>query len=398
MNSGRQRSARAHASARSHVVIATRIYTPEPAAASFRLRALAHALAGVGERVRVLTTTFTSEAARRSEAGVAVSRWPVLRNKDGYVRGYLGYLSFDLPLIGRLLATPRLRAVVAEPPPTTGAVVRLVCALRRVPYVYYAADVWSDATLAMGVPSLVTRVLRRVEAFAMGGAARVIAVSDGVAERVQAISGRNAHVVPNGINVDTYQPRERPAAVREVLGDAPFLIYAGTASEWQGADIFLESWPEVERQHPDLHLVFLGSGSQWSTIEEGARSASRVHVLPKVPEEAAAGWVASAEAALVAVIPGVGYDFAYPTKILAALACGTPVLFAGVGPARDDIEAHALGVATEHTVEAVAEGMAAIAGGSHDPAHLREWVVAHRSSEASALRAAGVVIDAANRT
>ena len=45
------------------------------------------------------------------------------------------------------------------------------------------------------------------------------------------------------------------------------------------------------------------------------------------PPEAA--WIRGATAALVSIAPGIGYDFARPTKTYAAAACGTPVLFAG---------------------------------------------------------------------
>ena len=106
-------------------------------------------------------------------------RFPVLRDRDGYVRGYLQYLSFDLPLAVRLLVEPRPDIVVCEPPPTTGAVVLAICALRRVPYVYYAADVWSDASLAAGAPRAVVRLLSRVEGTVVRRAAGVITADIG---------------------------------------------------------------------------------------------------------------------------------------------------------------------------------------------------------------------------
>ena len=90
---------------------------------------------------------------------VEVRRAPVLRDKTGAVRGYVSYLSFDLPLIARLLTGARPDVVVSEPPPTTGAAVRLACALRRLPYVYYCADIVSDAAALAGVPSIVTLFL-----------------------------------------------------------------------------------------------------------------------------------------------------------------------------------------------------------------------------------------------
>src|SRR5699024_7919711 len=137
-----------------------RIFLPEPSAASFRLAALVRALADDGARVDVLTVSPPAgvepgDGAPSAALPARVRRAPVLRDGSGYVRGYLPYLSFDLPLVWRLLRTRRPAVVVAEPPPTTGVVVRLVCALRGIPYVYYAADVWSDASASTGAPGVV---------------------------------------------------------------------------------------------------------------------------------------------------------------------------------------------------------------------------------------------------
>ncbi|WP_311198025.1 hypothetical protein [Ornithinimicrobium sp. INDO-MA30-4] len=75
----------------SRVVLASRIFAPESAAATFRLGALTKALRGAGHRVEVLTATPPAalESALDDEAaeGIEVSRWPVLRDDAGYVRG-----------------------------------------------------------------------------------------------------------------------------------------------------------------------------------------------------------------------------------------------------------------------------------------------------------------------
>ncbi len=74
--------------------------------------------------------------------------------------------------------------------------------------------------------------------------------------------------------------------------------------------------------------------------------------------QVAAAWHRNAAAALVSVKPGIGYDFAYPTKVLAALACGAPVVFAGPGPAAADIAARPeLGEAVPYDVAQVAAAM-----------------------------------------
>ncbi|WP_242493838.1 glycosyltransferase [Sanguibacter massiliensis] len=368
---------------RRHTVLATRIFAPEPAAASFRLEALARALgspdpAAPDERhaVTVLTTW-----ARRSErerardadedlrgARVRVERAPVLRDRTGYVRGYLPYLSFDVPLLVRLLAVPRPDVVVAEPPPTTGAMVRVACAVRRLPYVYYAADVWSDATAGDGsVPGLVTRLLAAVEGWAMRGARGVVAVSPDVAERVEALVAGGATrrrarhpevlVVRNGGDTDVF----RPGLPRPQGAPGRYLVYAGTTSAWQGADVFVRALADVRETVPDAELVILGQGSDFETLRALADELvpGVVHLHPVVPAPEAAAWIGHAAAALVSVRPGVGYDLALPTKTFAAAACGTPVVFAGPGPAVPLVREHELGQAVAYDVEEVATAMIA---------------------------------------
>lgn len=400
------------------VLLASRVFAPESAAAAFRLRALVDALAEAGAEVEVLTAQAPpalrgSPPEREANRGARVRRWPVLRDASGYVRGYLPYLSFDVPLPLRLLVARRPDVAVVEPPPTTGAVLRTVLALRglagrRVPYVYYAADVWSDATAAMEeAPAPVVAILRGLERYALRGAAGVVAVSEGVAERVRDLIGDSRHtpgvcVIPNGVDTQTFAPEpaegEHPGSVD--LPPGPFLVYAGTASEWQGAEVFALAMTRVLEQVPDASLVYLGQGSSWPELQRlaGELPPGTVELRPLAPAREAATWQRSARAALVSVRPGAGYDFAYPTKVLAALACGTPVVYAGPGPAAADIREHHLGEAVEHSIEAVAAAMvrALRAEPSEGERQRRaQWVRRHRSLAAAGRRAARVVLGAA---
>ena len=174
---------------RPRVVIATRLYTPEASAAAFRLEALARALEEQGAEVTVLTTTPPSGTTGAARAG-RPSRWPVLRDAQGQVRGYFSYLSFDIPLALRLLLVREIDALVIEPPPTTGLVGMVAAALRRVPYTFYAADVWSDATDSVdGVPPLVRRAVRLAETTVWKRASRVLTISPGVQHRLEELIG-----------------------------------------------------------------------------------------------------------------------------------------------------------------------------------------------------------------
>ncbi|WP_371174433.1 glycosyltransferase [Buchananella felis] len=411
--------------------LVSRIYAPEPAAACLRLAAVEAELSARGHRVRVLTSrpprsdavpgagaaadpsAASGPSAAAGPAGVQgiagvpgpavvsgaavapgravvsgpalapgravaptpgaveVSRWPVLRAADGQLRGYLPYLSFDLPLLARVLSRGRPGAFLVEPPPTTGAVMRVLAGLLGRPYVWYAADVWSDAAATAGAPRPVVAVVRALERFALRGAAHVVAVTDGVAQRVTQLGARAVSVVPNGVDTAIFTPHQdgpgrAELAAAGVVG--PYLVYAGTASEWQGADVFVRAAALLNRE---VQLVFLGQGSAWPLLEELAAQlpplpggAPRVVLLGQLSPVEAAKWQAGASGALVSIVPGQGYDFAYPTKVLSALASGVPVLYAGVGPVRADLTDPLLGQAVAYDVAAVAAAMEHLGAGA----------------------------------
>ena len=392
------------------VTLATRTFTPEPTAAALRLGALARALAVGGDTVRVLTSRLASSVARdareteetqapegvSAHAGegpglVEVRRAPVLRDRTGAVRGYVSYMSFDLPLLARLLGGPRPDVVVSEPPPTTGVAVRLACALRRVPYVYYCADIVSDAAALAGVPGLVVRTVAGLESFALRGARRVIAVSDGVARRARELGARDVAVVPNGVRVPEAVATGVPDGFPTCSG--PVFVYAGTVAQWLAPEVFVDAFERARERLGDARLVFVGQGSGWDGLAARARGVTGVDLIPAVSADEADRWMVRATATLASLRPG-GYDYAYPTKILASLAQGTPVIYAGPGQAARDVEESALGVACSLDVDEIAEAMVALASGAaswvgRDGA--RAWVREHRSVLASSRAAAAVV-------
>jgi len=383
--------------------LVSRIFRPEPSAASFRLGALVDALQSGGHEVDVLTVAVPGGGPDDARAGVRVRRWPVLRDRSGYVRGYLQYLSFDLPAFFRVLVGHRPSAVVAEPPPTTGAAVRLACAIRRVPYVYYAADIWSDASAGTGAPRVVVAMLRAVERWAMGGAADVVAVNDEVAQRVLELGARRVTVVRNGVDTDVFRPGG-PLADDAPRG--PYVVYAGTTSEWQGAEVFVDAMARVQAHVPGATLVFLGQGSAWESLRSRSRSLPDggrcVRMVGQVPAVEAAAWLRGAVAGLVSLKPGQGYDLAFPTKVYATVASGAPVIYAGPGRAREVIDEHGLGRVVDYDVGAVADALRAVLLAPpptpEERVRLHGWTTENASVRTTGERAAEVVMRAVARS
>ena len=375
------------------VRITARLFAPEVAAAAFRLRTLGQAFADTGCRVEVLTTRPPAGSAPADDGALRVSRWPALRDENGNIRGYVQYLSYDLPLVLRALLRPRPDLYVVEPPPTTGAVMRVVAALQRRPYVWFAADIWSEPSSAAGAPGWVSRALRFVESRVLRGARAVLSISDGVTEKVEALGVPAERVVTVGNGVDTTV--FRPDGPRTEAAE-PYFVYTGTMSEWQGATVFVEALAEHRRRGGRSRLVFVGQGSELPHLRELAeRLVPGAVEFPGVvaPPEAAT-WLRGATAALVSIRPGLGYDFAKPTKIYAATGCGTPVVFAGVGASRQLVRDEGLGWAVDHDPVAVADAMDAAASGPVPEAdHLVAWTAANASLDAACRAAAAAVLE-----
>lgn len=381
------------------VLLASRLFVPEVSAGAFRLGALAAALARRGADVGVVTTTPPSHAPRTPDpAGVRVSRWPVLRDRGGNVRGYLQYASFDVPLALRLLLR-RFDLVVAESPPTTALVVAAVSWLRRRPYAYYAADVWTDGVISMGAHRLVVVLMRWMERRALRGAATILSVSEEVTGRLVALGADPARIatVGNGIDTDVFGPDVAPAAPHE-----RYFVYTGTMSEWQQPEVFVRAFAQLADEFPDVGLRFFGQGAVEPQLRRTAEQLApgRVRFGGVVRPDQSAAWIRGAVAALVSIAPGIGYDFARPTKTYAAAACGTPVLFAGATTGGDLVRDAGLGEAVGFTPDAVAAAMRAMLAQEADGtttalrAGRASWARATVSLAAVGERAAAAVLTA----
>lgn len=384
------------------VLIASRLFPPEVSAGAFRLGAMARALVAAGASVTVVTSTPPSRVSTTpGDEGVAISRWPVLRDSGGNVRGYMQYASFDAPLLARILFR-RWDVAVAESPPTTALVVRFAAWLHNRPMVYYAADVWTDGVIAMGAARPVVALMRRMEKSVLRRAERVLSVSDEVTARLVTLGADPSKVttIGNGVDTDVFAPGITPG-----VATGHYFVYAGTMSEWQQPGVFVRGFALIAREYPALTLRFFGQGAVEAELRQLADKLvpGRVKFGGVVAPAESASWIRGAVAALVSIAPGLGYDFARPTKTYAAAACGTPVLFSGAEAAGALVREAGLGEAVEFSPEAVAEGMrqllvAAESGETESRRKSRaDWAERHASLAAVGDRAAAAALAALRR-
>jgi glycosyltransferase involved in cell wall biosynthesis len=379
------------------ITIVSRIYRPEPSSASLLLGSVADALVAAGHEVTVLTAK-PPKGLSPVPRGERVRTFPVLRDRTGYVRGYVQYMSFDIPLFFRLLFSRRPDAVFMEPPPTTGVVVRITCAIRRMPYVYDAADVWSDAASHATASSLVVRVLRGLERFALRGARALVTISQGVVDRARELGVRTpAEVVGFGADTEVFHYEEAPL-------ERTFL-YAGTHTGLHGAGILIDAFARFSEARPGYRLRFIGNGTDQNSMRDRARElgvGDAVSFELPMPSDQLRPELASALASLATLLPGGGYEYAFTTKAYSSLATGCPVIFAGPGPTAPFLTEAAehvrAGIAVGYDAEAIAEAMRSFADRPANPEErmaLAAWTAERHSMRAVADRISQTVVASA---
>lgn len=171
--------------------------------------------------------------------------------------------------------------------------------------------------------------LRKREAFSFPGAQRLQLVTPSrwlaeEAKKSALLSERTVTVIPNGIDVDRFQPRDRQAA-RAKYGIPPevkmvLFVADSTGERRKGLKTLLEALAAFENSE-DLLFVAIGGG----LIEEDL--GVRLKNIDFVGDESALSFLYSA--ADVFVVPSLQDNL--PNTAVEALACGVPTIGSNVG-------------------------------------------------------------------
>lgn len=189
----------------------------------------------------------------------------------------------------------------------------LVARIRRVPLVVYAhgSDV---AVAAQRTPA--HRWLARLVA---RGADRVVTNSADTAEHIAAL-GVRALVIPPGVDLERFRPRDRQTA-RSAL-DLPveglIALYVGSLDRRKGADLFAAALDLA----PGWRGIMLGAGP----LADSLTGLSSVRLVPPVSRNEVRDWMAAAD---IVVVPSRREPLGLAA--VEALACGVPVIAARVG-------------------------------------------------------------------
>lgn len=219
-------------------------------------------------------------------------------------------------------------------PPLAGPLLSaMVAKLRRARSVAVIYDLYPDIAIDAGKlrSPLLVAMARFAERLVYRWSDRVVVLSDGFRRTLEArgVPARKIEVVPVWLDPDEITPRSRENAWRREQGipaDKKVVLYAGTIGLISGAAIVLDA-AERLADRADLLFLFVGEGRVKDQLEQDAkrRGLANVRFLPFQPRERLPEVQATADLAIVTLLPGRGRT-SVPSKVVGYMAAGRPVV------------------------------------------------------------------------
>lgn len=269
------------------------------------------------------------------------------------VRRILNYLSFaaSASLMGPVLCGSVDVMWVYHPPLTVGIPAWWISLLRRVPFVYEIQDMWPETVLASGMMSseLVAKWLGRLAQFIYRHASAITVISPGFKRNLvsKGVPPEKIYVIPNWADEDIYRPvpPDPEFAVRNGLSGRFNIIYAGNMGTAQALGNVIEA-ASLLRDLRNIQFVFIGDGVEEPMLRQKVyeRGLENVRFLGRQPAAEMPRFYALADALLVHLKRDPLFEITIPSKTLAYLACGRPILAAVSGDAADVVRDARAGV------------------------------------------------------
>lgn len=308
--------------------------------------------------------------------GVAVTRmwlWPY------HGRSTLGrMLNYATAMVGAVAGaffTRDCDAIYAwHPPLTIGVSAAIVAAIKRAPLVYDVQDIWPESAVWAGMikSPLLIWLLHRMEKFVYRRAAHILVVTDGAKTNLigKGVEPDRISVAAHWIDDELFERQDlAPEPVRERygLGNEFIVMFAGNIGVVQGLESVLYAAQRL-RGAP-VRFVIIGDGSDKARLMDIAaeRALTNVVFVDRQPMDRMPAWFAAADALLVHLKDSAMATLAIPTKTLAYLATGKPILMATTGAAADLISRADAGIVTRpDDPEALAAAVQVLAAMSAD--------------------------------
>ncbi len=311
---------------------------------SFRSRSIVQFQARLGLRPVVLTSPKHGSAADEVEMVEGLQYY-----RTGRTGGRLPFVR-EVRIMARMAA--RIAAVAraeqaqvlhAHSPVLNGLPALWAGRRLGLPVVYEVRAFWEDAAVDHGTAregSLRYRLSRALESWLFRRADRVATICEGMRQEIvrRGVDPERVVVVPNGVDVEWFQPRPPSERLARALGlnGGPVFGFVGLFYRYEGLRFFMEALPALRQALPRATLLLVGTGEEEPTLRAMAkRLGDAVIFAGQVPHDQIPEFHSIID---VFVCPRRRMrltELVTPLKPLEAMAMAKPVLASDVGGLRE---------------------------------------------------------------
>lgn len=330
-------------------------FTPEIGAPSARIYDLSQQWLEQGHHVEVVTG-FPNHPTGEIHPGYKLSRyfrevidginvhrnWTYVTPNQGFVKKSIGHVS--LWPSARLSSEKNLTDVdiVIGTSPTFFAAIAAagIAKRRKIPFVMEVRDLWPAIFIELGVlrnPQII-RILEAWEMWLYRHATKVVTVTESFSQSLvdRGLPRDKVHTIPNGADVDYWQPLAKPQRLADRLGlNGRFtVLYIGTHGISQALSSILESAAQL-RDYPNIQFLFVGTGAEKAMLKKKAEDEQLDNIIfhDSVPKEDVQDYYALSDVCLVPLRDIPLFTTFIPSKMFEILASERPIIGSVAGEA-----------------------------------------------------------------
>ena len=318
---------------------------------SFRSRSIIHAQRALGLSPVVLTSPkhgSTQDSIEEIE-GIRYHRTEALSGAFAVSLPFAREIRLMARLGRRIAAVAKeekIDLIHSHSPLLNGLPALWVARRLKIPLVYEARAFWEDAavdheTFAEG--SFRYRVSRALETFLFKNTDRAVTICEAMRQELitRGVSLKRISVVPNGVNLDEFEPLVRSSALAGRLGlnGGPVFGFVGSFYRYEGLRFLVESFPKIRAQIPHARLLLVGGGEEDEQLKSlAAAQGDGVLFTGRVPHQEVNDYYSLIDVFVCPRLKMRLTDLVTPLKPLESMAMGKAVLASDVGGHKELID------------------------------------------------------------
>lgn len=278
-----------------------------------------------------------------SYQGVPILRLPLYPNHSTSLKKrLLNYFSFMLSaIVLGTFTTIRFRPeilFVYYAPLTMGWPATWLKLISGAKLVYWVTDLWPENLRATGarISDRLYKLLRRIEDWGYRQADQIFVDSPGYRTNLieKGVTNDKIQVIVEWADENLFFPVQREKTLAEQFGLANKfnIIYGGNLGTVQGLTTVVDAAALVQHL-PDVQFVFIGDGNEVDALQLQTKQKQLTNVtfIARQPMQEIHRFFAWADVLLVHLKAKPIFQLQLPSKIIAYLACGRPILCAVPG-------------------------------------------------------------------